>query len=169
MSSRDIARLGLLTGLALGLYVVESALPRPLPWLRLGLSNAFILAILLTYGLRLALSISIIRTLVGSLVIGSFLGPGFFISISASITSCLAMGAAWYTGRRVMGPVGISIIGALAHNLTQLCVTYLLFIRRAEVFFLVPIFLFLSGGTGLVTGLAAHMIHERMTRSIRLI
>jgi len=169
MSSRDIARLGLLTGLALALYVLESALPRPLPWLRLGLSNAFILAILLAYGLKLALSISIIRTLAGSLVIGSFLGPGFIISISASIMSCVAMGVAWYAGKRVMGAVGISIIGALAHNLTQLCVAYLLFIRRVELFFLVPVFLFLSAGTGLVTGLAAHLIHERMTRNMRVL
>jgi heptaprenyl diphosphate synthase len=162
LTSRDIARLGLLTGLALALYIVESALPRPLPWLRLGLSNALVLAVLLVYGLRMALSISVLRTLVGSLVIGSFLSPGFAISMSAGIASCVAMGVASFVGRRVLGTVGISVIGALAHNLTQLLVAYFLFVRHAEVFALVPVFLFLSAGTGLVTGLAAHFIRERM-------
>lgn len=150
------------------MYSLESLLPRPLPWLRLGLSNALVLAVLLSYGVRLGLSVSIIRTLLGSLILGSFLSPGFAISMSASVTSCIAMGVARAAGRKVLGTVSISIIGALAHNLAQLVVAYLLFIRRTEVFLLIPVFLLLSAGTGLVTGLIAHLIHERMTRNERL-
>jgi heptaprenyl diphosphate synthase len=165
MSSRDIARLGLLTGLALAMYILESVMPRPLPWLRLGLSNALVLVVLLAYGLKLALSVSVMRTVVGSLVIGSFLNPGFVISILAGVTSCIAMGVARCAGKKVLGTVGISIIGALAHNMTQLSAAYILFVRRLEVFALIPLFLFLSAGTGLVTGLAAHFVHERMAGS----
>ena len=166
VSPRDIARLGLLTALALALYSMESLLPRPLPWLRFGFSNALVLVVLLIYGLRLALSVSVIRTLLGSLILGSFLSPGFAISISASITSCIVMGIARLVGRRGLGPVGISVIGALAHNMTQLVVAYFLFVRRTEIFFLIPVFALMSAGTGLVTGLAAHFIHERMARTI---
>jgi heptaprenyl diphosphate synthase len=60
------------------------------------------------------------------------------------------------------------VIGALAHNLSQLVVAYLLFIRRTEVFLLIPVFLLLSAGTGLVTGLVAHLIHGRMTWNERV-
>lgn len=166
MGPQDIARLALLTALALALYTLESMLPRPLPWLRLGLSNALVLAVLIVYGLRLALSVSVIRTLIGSLLLGSFLSPGFAISMSAGVVSCLTMGVAKYLGRRTLGTVGISIIGASAHNVTQLGIAYFLFVRRVEIFALVPVFLFLSAGTGIVTGLGAHLIHERINRSV---
>ncbi|MFQ5905666.1 MAG: Gx transporter family protein [bacterium] len=161
MGSRDIARLSLLIALALALYTLESLLPRPLPWLRLGLSNALVLAALLIYGLRLALVVSVSRTLLGSLLIGSFLGPGFVLSISAGVVSCVAMGTASFLGRKALGTTGISVFGALAHNFTQLGLAYLLFIRRLEIFMLTPLFLLLSVGTGIVTGVAAHFLCQR--------
>lgn len=165
MGSHSIARLSLLTALALAVYALESMLPRPLPWLRIGLSNALVLTVLLAYGLGLAVSVSIIRTILGSLLIGSFLNPGFIVSISAGITSCLVMGAVFYLGKRIFGTVGISVFGALAHNLAQLSVAYALFIRRSEIFMLIPVFLFLSIGTGIVTGIAAHFLYQRVGSS----
>jgi len=161
ISSRDIARLSLFTALALTLYTLESLLPRPLPWLRLGLSNALVLAVVLTYGLRLGLVVSVSRTLLGSLLIGSFFGPGFILSISAGVVSCVVMGTASLLGRRTLGTTGISVFGALAHNFTQLGLAYLLFIRRLEIFMLVPMFLLLSVATGVVTGIAAHFLYQR--------
>lgn len=163
MSSHHIAKLSLLTALALAVYALESMLPRPLPWLRIGLSNALVLTVLLAYGLRLAVSVSIIRTILGSLLVGSFLSPGFIISILAGVASCLVMGAVFYLAKRAFGTVGISIFGALAHNLTQLGVAYVLFIRRSEIFMLIPVFLFLSVGTGIVTGIAAHFLYQRVS------
>ena len=152
----------MLTALALALYALESMLPRPLPWMRLGLSNTLVLTVLLVYGFKYAFSVSVIRTLLGSLLLGSFLGPGFVISISAGVVSCTVMGIAYFTGRRVLGTVGISVLGALAHNLTQLTVAYALFIRRPEVFMLIPLFLVLSVGTGVVTGSAAHFLYQKL-------
>lgn len=163
MSSHHIARLSLLTALALAVYALESMLPRPLPWLRIGLSNALVLTVLLAYGLKLAVSVSIIRTILGSLLVGSFLSPGFVISILAGVASCLVMGAVFYLAKRVFGTVGMSIFGALAHNLTQLVLAYALFIRRSEIFMLIPVFLFLSVGTGIVTGIAAHFLYQRVS------
>jgi len=163
VSSHHIARLSLLTALALAVYALESMLPRPLPWLRIGLSNALVLTVLLAYGLKLAVSVSIIRTILGSLLVGSFLSPGFVISILAGVASCLVMGAVFYLAKRVFGTVGMSIFGALAHNLTQLVLAYALFIRRSEIFMLIPVFLFLSVGTGIVTGIAAHFLYQRVS------
>jgi heptaprenyl diphosphate synthase len=158
MTPREITRLGLLAALAIAIYAIESVIPKPFPWLRLGLSNAFILTVLLVYGLGLALSVSVVRTLLGSILVGSFLNPGFAIAILAGVTSCLVMGVTRHLGGRHVGTVGLSILGATAHNLTQLGVAYLLFIRRPEIFMLLPVFLVLSAGTGILTGLVAHYL-----------
>ena len=50
LGTRKLTRLGLLTAMALILFLVEATLPRPLPWMKLGLGNAAVLAALLLFG-----------------------------------------------------------------------------------------------------------------------
>ena len=45
-----VARLGMLLGVALALYAVESALPSPFPFMRIGLANVATLLALMTLG-----------------------------------------------------------------------------------------------------------------------
>jgi len=56
LGTRRLTRLGLLTAMALVLFLVEAALPRPLPWMKLGLGNAAVLAALLLFGAGPALA-----------------------------------------------------------------------------------------------------------------
>ncbi len=147
-------KLPLLAGIAIGIYAIETLIPKPLPWLRLGLSNAVILFVLVVYGLKYGLLVSILRTMVGSLLTGMFLNPFFFFGLSGGIVSTCVMWVFYVIGKRVFSLVGISIIGALAHNMIQLFLAYLIYIKRAEVFYLLPVFILLSVITGIITGVS---------------
>lgn len=148
-------KITLLAGIAIGIYALETIIPTPIPWLRLGLSNAVVLCVVVIFGLKYALLVSIIRTTVGSLLSGMFLTPFFFFGLFGGIVSTCAMWGFFVIGKRVFGLIGISIIGALTHNVAQLCLAYIMFIRRTEIFYLLPIFIFLAVITGTITGIGA--------------
>ena len=86
-------RLALLVAVACVLQIAESLLPHPIPGLRLGLANTLTLIALVSFGFRHALQITILRTILSSFIIGTFMAPGFILSFSAGIVSTLVMGA----------------------------------------------------------------------------
>ena len=57
---------------ALGLSVLEAAIPSPLPGVKPGLANIITLIVLARYGWRAAAWVSILRVLAGGLVLGLF-------------------------------------------------------------------------------------------------
>ncbi len=163
MQSRDRLRIAILAAYAIGLHGLERMIPAPLPWLRFGLANIITLTALMLYGLRVALTITLIRVLLVSLLTGSFLGPGFVLSLGGGVASTLLMGLASALLSSLFSPVGISLIGSMAHNLTQLTLAYLLFIRRMEpILFVTPLILLLGIITGMVNGMASGLLLKKL-------
>ncbi len=162
MERRETVQLSLLVAVAISIYTVESLLPSPLPWVRLGLSNAIVLLSIVGFGFRGGLLVSVLRTLLGSLVIGTFLSPAFLFALVGGVSSALLMGTVYRFLPRTFSLVGISILGALTHNGVQLTLASLLFIKRAEVLLLLPLFGLLSVSTGAVTGAVAHWLTVRI-------
>ena len=62
---------------ALGLTIIEGAIPSPLPGVKPGLANIVTLIVLSRYGWRAAAWVSLLRVFAGSLLFGNFLTPGF--------------------------------------------------------------------------------------------
>src|SRR3990172_2399552 len=112
MGLREMVYLSLLATFAIAVHSLEMVFPSPLPWLRLGLANIMTLVTLILFGIKAALFVTTIRVLVGSFILGSFLNPGFFLSLSGGITSTLAMGLIISLFKNAFSPVGISLIGA---------------------------------------------------------
>ena len=73
-----------MAAVALGLTVLESAIPSPLPGVKPGLANIVTLVVLERYGWRVAAWVSLLRVLAGSLLFGNFFAPGFFLSLSGA-------------------------------------------------------------------------------------
>ncbi|MFH0935130.1 MAG: Gx transporter family protein, partial [Pseudomonadota bacterium] len=71
-----------MAAVALGLTVLENAIPTPLPGVKPGLANIVTLIVLARYGWRAAAWVSLLRVVAGSLLFGNFLAPGFFLSLS---------------------------------------------------------------------------------------
>ena len=76
-----------MAALALGLSVLEAAIPSPLPGVKPGLANIVTLIVLARYGWRAAAWVSLLRVVAGSLLMGNFLAPGFFLSLSGALCS----------------------------------------------------------------------------------
>jgi len=165
MQSQDKLRIALLAAYAIALHGFERLIPAPIPWLRFGLANIITLTALILYGLRPAITITLIRVTIGSFLAGTFLGPAFLLSFGSGIVSTLAMGFAVRIAPQLFGPVGISLIGALFHNLTQLFLAYLLFIRRIEVVvILTPLILILGTITGALNGIVSGLLIEGLRK-----
>jgi len=165
MQLRDKYRIAILSAYALALHGFEAMLPSPIPWLRLGLANIITLTALMMFGFRTAMMITLIRVILGSLFIGTFLGPSFILSLGGGICSTCAMGAMLAMSRKIFGSVGLSLIGALFHNAAQLFLAYLLFIQRIEaVVFISPIVMLLGTLTGFANGIVSEILIKNLLK-----
>lgn len=140
---------------ALGLTLLENAIPSPLPGVKPGLANIVTLIVLARYGWRVAVWVSLLRVVAGSLLFGNFLAPGFFLSLSGAVLSLLVLAAAQHLPRRWFGPVTHSVFAAFAHIAGQMAVVYLWLIPHAGIAWLIPIFAAAALVFGTVNGLIA--------------
>ncbi|GBE00181.1 heptaprenyl diphosphate synthase component I [bacterium BMS3Abin07] len=159
MLSQDNLRLALLSAYAIAIHGFEKLIPTPIPWLRFGLANIITLTAMVMYGFRAGMTITLIRVTVGSFFTGTFLGPAFLLSFGAGVVSTTSMGIVIKLMPRVFSPVGISLIGAMFHNITQLLLAYIVFIKRIEVvIILTPIILIIGILTGVMNGIVSGML-----------
>ena len=144
-----------MAALALGLTVLEAAIPSPLPGVKPGLANIVTLIVLARYGWRAAVWVSLLRVLAGSLLMGSFLAPGFFLSLSGAICSLAVLAVSQHLPQRWFGAVSHSVLAAFAHIAGQMLVVYLWLIPHAGLAYLLPIFAVAALVFGTVNGLIA--------------
>lgn len=161
--TRRIVYLGLSTGLALGLHIFEALFPMPLeimiPGVKLGLANIVTLYVLMNFELKDAIMVSILRTLLGALISGTFMTPTFYFSFAGGVVSALAMGGLYKFGRKYFSMMGISLCGALTHNLAQLLVAALM-IEQSLIFIYLPVMLLAALPTGAFVGLVTGRINK---------
>ena len=154
-------RIAQLAAAALGLALIDAAIPLPLPGVKPGLSNIVILIVLARYGWRTAAWVSALRVFAGGLLFGQFLSPGFFMSLAGALCSLLVLAAAIRLPRRWFGPVSWSILAALAHIGGQVLLARAWLIPHNGVFFLLPLFASAALIFGLINGLiAARLLDE---------
>ena len=163
--TRIMVQLSFLVALGLILFLFEALLPHPLPWVKLGLSNIITLLTLYIFGLRATLVVVFSRVTLGSLILGTILNPTFLFALCGGTASALVMGLVKGRFSSYFSVIGISILGALAHNLTQLCLACLLFVKRVEILYLIPIMLLSSVTSGFIIGLIAHFLLEIRKKS----
>ncbi len=159
--TRDDVRIAWLAALAIAIHMVEAAIPAPLPGAKPGLANAVTVAVLWLYGWRAAAWVGLLRVLVGSLLIGTFLTPTFLLSLSGGMASLLVLGLARRMPGRGFGPVGLCLLAAMGHMLAQFLVAYALFIPHPGLFALLPVLMTMAVVFGLVSGLVtARLLDE---------
>jgi heptaprenyl diphosphate synthase len=164
-TTREDHRIAWLTALAITIHIAESALPSPIPGVKPGLANIITIICLMHYGWRTAAWVSILRVLVGSLLVGTFLSPTFALSLSGAVASIIVLGLASLLPRKGasqgFGPIGYSLMAALAHMAAQFTTAYWLFIPHTGLFHLLPILMTVAAIFGLASGIIAkHMINR---------
>ncbi|MDD5595505.1 MAG: Gx transporter family protein, partial [Candidatus Omnitrophica bacterium] len=138
----NVYKIAMLVSLSCVLQISESLIPHPIPGLRLGLANCMTLIALVTLGFGPALEVAILRTILSSFIMGTFMSPTFILSFSGAFVSTLVMGLLyWLSGfhhHYRLSIVGISILSALSHNLVQLYLAYLILVRHKGIFVFLP-------------------------------
>ena len=151
-----LARMAVLVAAGSVLFLFESAIPRPLPWLKPGLSNLVSLVALYLYGFRAAFLIMLLRVLIGAFVLGTLFNPAFVFALGGGVVSVAVMASLHACARNKFSVIGISLIGAFSHNLTQLVLAAVLVINSTQVFYLAPLMLLSSLFSGFLVGIFAH-------------
>jgi len=166
ISQEKLVYLSLLVALGSILFIVENLVQFSVLWFRLGIANVMTLLALKWWGLKEGIIVLIFRVLIGSLLSGRFLSPLFIMAICGGLTSTLAM---WFTlqlSKKFIGLVGVSIVGALIKNTTQLGVAYLAYIRQIEIFNILPVFILMSLVTGFLIGFLAILINNKLSHTM---
>src|SRR5574344_1079487 len=172
-----IKRISFFAALCLFLSAVEYAIPKPLPFLRLGLAN---LPILLAVKLSCGENPKIKKTEYWLLILLKILGQAFIsgtlfiyvflFSAAGSFASGIAMLAVYdficfiksknNSKVELVTDIGLSLAGSLTINIAQLvCSKYIMFGENTK--YIAPI-LFISGTvTGLILGVFANIFEEK--------
>ncbi len=168
-ATRRLARAGALLALGLALFVLENTLfplglLLPLPGAKLGLANLATLVALELDGPGAAALVSFLRVVIAAVFGGTIGAAAFWLSLGGA---ALSMAGMW-AGRFLpgIGTVGISIVGAVCHNLGQLAVLGLVLPSAGALLFL-PWLILLAIPAGLATGFLAKAVVERMGRDGR--
>ncbi len=156
-----------LGALALALNLGERYLVGPLPFARLGLANAITVVVLIGCGPWHALTVTVVRVVVAALLTGTFMGPTFAISLAGGLGSWVTMGAAWTAGRWALGPLGVSVLGAVGSNVFQVVVASIIVLGTWELASLWPLIALVSAGAGCVTGFVALAMGRALFRDVR--
>jgi heptaprenyl diphosphate synthase len=163
-STKKLVILAILISQALILSIVESWIPMPfpVPGVKLGLANIVTMIVIAFFGLGEAVTVVFLRTLLASFFGG---GPTIFLfSLSGGLLSAMVMFFLYKKMSKVMSIIGISIAGAVAHNIGQITVAMIL-MKDASVLAYLPVLLVSSVITGIFVGMASSFLEKALKKS----
>ncbi len=160
MKKNDPVLLAFFTSLAITIYVLENLIPKPLPFMKLGLANVVVLLLIWKGNYLAGIVVLISKTILGGLLTGLLFSPMTVISLGASLTAFILMFLA-IRSKFGFSLQGVSIIGATGHNLMQLAIVNWLLIRSIAVWKLLPLMILLGMITGLITGYLAYLLSRQ--------
>jgi heptaprenyl diphosphate synthase len=152
--------LALLGAFCLFLSTVEYMIPKPLPFMRIGIANLPLMLALDILTFRSFLVLAGIKALGQALITGTLFSYVFLFSLAGTFLSALSM----YALRRLLGAgrisfIGVGTAGAMISNIAQLALAWV-FLFRDNVRYIAPPFL----AAAFVTGIALGIFCEAFTR-----
>lgn len=159
METRKVVHMGMLIALAMVLSFIESQIPAfvAVPGMKLGLANIAIVFALYSLGFREALGVSLIRVVLSAILFGSVVS-GLY-SAAGAILSLLGMALLRKSG--FFGTVGVSVSGAVLHNLGQIGIACFILRTQALVYYL-PFLILSAVLSGVVIGIISAVLVERL-------
>ncbi|WP_087065622.1 Gx transporter family protein [Intestinibacillus massiliensis] len=165
MRIKRIALCGLFTSLALILSLVERMVPLnlvvPVPGIKLGLANVVTLFALTAMRKREASAILLCRVTLASIFAGSV--TSFLFSLFGGFLALGVMALLLRREGRWFSLFGISVAGAAAHNIGQVCAAMLV-LGTADVLGYLPLLLLTSIPMGLLTGLVCRTVLNHLKK-----
>lgn len=156
---------------AVAINALEFFVPRLpfFPWLKPGLANIITILWIVEFGAIDAVLYALLRTW----IVGFYFGFSFLtmsLAVSGGVLSAVVMGIAWQVlgKKRLIGTVGIGIIGALFHNAGQLIAVYGFMAANLHLFYQVPVMLAASVAFGGIVGALAPAAYGVLQKAVPL-
>ncbi|SHJ58810.1 heptaprenyl diphosphate synthase [Dethiosulfatibacter aminovorans DSM 17477] len=167
MNTREYIFLALLTTGALVLSILEGMIPLPFiaPGARLGLANMVILSVIVVFGFKKGLTVAILKSILVLLAVGNPIG--FLYSISGAILSVVVMHLAYRYLSGCLSLIGVSVLGALAHNTAQVFVAAAV-LENMKILTYLPVMYIVSLFTGCFVGYASIFIVGNLKKQISI-
>jgi len=158
-SSETTRRLAFFGAFCLFLSTIEFVIPKPLPFMRIGLANVPILLALGAYRPRFIVALVGLKILGQGLVNGTFVSSGFLFSAAGSFASGIVMLILFLVLGKRMSLVGIGVLGALASNIVQILLARY-FLLGEGAWLIGPPFLAVGTVSGALLGVFAEKMRE---------
>lgn len=159
MKTKRLTALGLLTAIALTIFLIEARIPSPIPipGVKLGLANIVTVFAVFALGPREGAAVLFARIFLGAIFAGNFstilysaAGGACAIAVTILLRPILSANQLWVAG----------CLGSVAHGLGQMVVAIALTATPSLVIYL-PIMTAAALATGLFTGLCAQFLVNR--------
>ncbi len=134
--------------------------------MKLGLANIIILLIIYSKDIKGAYIVAVSKSLIGTFVTGTLFSPTVILSLGSTVFATSLM-LFFSSNQFSFSILGISVIGAVSHNLAQLFFVRMLFIKANDIFNLTPLLILLGIGSGLITGYLAYYVFKKLNNPIK--
>lgn len=142
--------------LCLFMAAVEYAIPKPLPFMRIGLANLPILLALPIFKGKSFFFLVVLKVIGQGLISGTLFSYVFLFSVSGSFVAAFAMWGLFclFKKKQIISYVGISLAGSVFNNFAQLIVARFFFFGE-QTSLIAPILLWSGFISGLLLGIFA--------------
>ena len=162
--TRKIALLGVLTSVALVLSYLEVMLPpisTAVPGIKMGLPNIIIIFLLYKFGLKEAVTVSLIRVFIVALLFGNVMTLAY--SVAGAVLSLGLM--TLFKKFDFFSQVGVSIIGGISHNLGQILVAIFLF-DTIQIWYYMIVLSITGTIAGVVIGIISSILVKKLEKLV---
>ena len=164
IDTRKMTLLSAIIAVAMILSYVESLIPAfvAIPGVKMGFSNIATVFTLYTLGWPYAICVSVVRVLLSTLLFGN--AAALIYSLFGAALALISMILVHRTN--IFSAIGVSVVGALAHNAGQILAVCLVMNNSALAYYIFP--LIISGTiSGIIIGVIAGMLTERLKKHIK--
>jgi heptaprenyl diphosphate synthase len=152
--------IALLAACCIFLSAFEYIIPKPIPFLRIGIANLPLLIGITVLPFSAFFLLVCLKVCIQGLIYGTFFSHIILLSAGGSFISGIVMFFLYKLCKKYISFIGISITGALLHNTVQLVLAGLLFFGPT-VWFISPPFYIIGGISGLLLGIFANTFIQR--------
>jgi len=154
-----ITFLGLFTAVALVLSFLETLIPNmvPIPGFKIGLANFAVLLALYIYGIKEAVIVDLCRIILAALLFGSFFS--FWYALTGAALALIIEFIIKKTDK--FSPIGVSVFGAVFHNIGQFLVAVIL-IKSFGIMYYLPFTLLFCVLSGALNGYLVLILKDRL-------
>ena len=154
-----ITFLGLFTAVALVLSFLETLIPNlvPIPGFKLGLANFAVLLALYLFGFKEVVIADLCRIILAALLFGSFFS--LWYALSGAAFALIIEVIIKKTDK--FSPIGVSVFGAIFHNLGQFLVAVLI-IKSFGILYYLPFTLLFCVLSGALNGYLVLILKDRL-------